>query len=66
MSHDQKTSLREEVDRCVPKEASELLAMHHEELNEDLESDNNIEREDTKVEEITSSIHVSIHQVLFY
>ena len=28
MSHEEKSKLRAEVDICVPKEASELLAMH--------------------------------------
>ena len=28
MSHEEKAKLKEEVDKCVPKEASELLAMH--------------------------------------
>ena len=28
MSHEEKAKLKDEVDKCVPKEASELLAMH--------------------------------------
>ncbi len=42
MSHDEKVKLKSEVEKAVPKEASELLAMHKskdEDLNATLEDD---------------------------
>ena len=37
MSHEEKAKLKDEVDKCVPKEASELLAMHQSNDSEDNE-----------------------------